>query len=425
MQSLKLPAALRPLAVRDFGRLWAAVGLGLLGDGVFLVAAAWQAYRLSNSPGALAAVGVAWTLPQVLLLLLGGVLGDRADRRTVLYASTALRAASLGATGALAASGALRPWSLVALVVLYGTGEALFAPAFGAIVPQLVPERMLLEANALDSVLRPVAQRLIGPALGGAAIAAVGAPGAFLAAAAAFAVSAAVLGRIRACPPGEASAAGVVPELREGLRFVRAQVWLLGTLLVAAAVMFLIYGPLQVLLPFIVKNGLHGSAATLGLVLAVYGGGAVVAALALAARGGGRPRLAHVYASWAVAIAAMGGYALAANVWEAMIAAAVSGAALAVANVAWTTLLQTHVPGRLLARVTSVDWFVSTSLAPLSFAATGPVAAALGARTTLLAAALAGGAVMGLAALAAWTRRLGAQQALRLPRESAEAGSPG
>src|SRR5919204_308964 len=98
---------LRPLRHRDFRLLWTGMTTSLIGDGVFLVALAWQVYELSNVPTALSIVGVAMTVPQILFLLLGGVVSDRFDRRKVMIAADALRALSLAALGLLSISGPL------------------------------------------------------------------------------------------------------------------------------------------------------------------------------------------------------------------------------------------------------------------------------------------------------------------------------
>ncbi len=71
--------------------------------------------------------------------------------------------------GALAASGALRLWQMMVIVAVYGGAQAFFDPASDAILPELVPESRLGEANALEQVIRPLALRLVGPALGGSA----------------------------------------------------------------------------------------------------------------------------------------------------------------------------------------------------------------------------------------------------------------
>jgi MFS family permease len=84
---------LQPLRERDFALFWTGWTVSLIGDGFFLVAIAWQAFDLWNSPTALALVGVAETIPLVAFLLIGGVVSDRFERRRVLIASSALRGA--------------------------------------------------------------------------------------------------------------------------------------------------------------------------------------------------------------------------------------------------------------------------------------------------------------------------------------------
>src|SRR5919199_1597972 len=147
---------LKPLAARDFRLLWTGTSVSLAGDGIFLVALAWQAYALRNSPSSLSIVGVAMTLPQVVFLLLGGVVSDRLDRRRVLIASDAARALTLALLAGLAAAHALTIPLLVGLVCVYGTATAFFGPAFDALVPDLVPdEQLLTQANSLDQLVRP------------------------------------------------------------------------------------------------------------------------------------------------------------------------------------------------------------------------------------------------------------------------------
>src|SRR5512133_3906765 len=99
---MKSIGILRPLRVRDFALLWSGMTVSALGDGVYTVALAWQVYDLSNTPTALSVVGIAWFLPQVAAVLLGGVLADRVDRRRVMIGSDVLRATAIGALGVLA-----------------------------------------------------------------------------------------------------------------------------------------------------------------------------------------------------------------------------------------------------------------------------------------------------------------------------------
>jgi len=101
---------LLPLRIRDFRLLWTGMTASLLGDGIFLVALAWQVYELSNAPTALAVVGVAMTVPQVALLLVGGVISDRFDRRHVMIGADVVRGLAVTALGMLAVTGSLRLW---------------------------------------------------------------------------------------------------------------------------------------------------------------------------------------------------------------------------------------------------------------------------------------------------------------------------
>jgi MFS family permease len=372
--------------------------VSMLGDGIYFVAIAWQVYELSNAPTALSAVGVAWTLPMVLFLLLGGVVSDRLERRRVMIAADIVRGIAIAAIGVLSLTGSLELWHLIVLVGIYGAGEAFFGPAFGAIVPDIVPQTLLVEANSVSQVVRPLAHRLIGPAFGGWLIAVVGLGEAFLVDAASFGVSAVALALMQARPlerveGGEPSA---LREVSEGLRFVRSQTWLWGTLLAASVAVAAFWGPVEVLVPYIVKNDLGGGADDLGLVFAAGGLGAVVAAPLLAQRGLPRRHITFMYVVWTLATAVIAGYGVATALWQAMLVSFVSGASAAAGLVVWATLMQTLVPGRLLGRVQSVDWLVSIGLVPVSFAATGPLAEAIGHDETLIWA----GAVSGVVTLA-------------------------
>jgi len=148
---------LRPLHIRDFRLLWTGMTASLVGDGVFLVALAWQVYQLSNVPTALSVVGLAISLPHVLFLLIGGVASDRFDRRRVMIAADGARGVAMAALGALSVIGVVQLWHVVALGALYGGGTAFFGPAFDSIVPDLVPTELLGEANSLDQFVRPAA----------------------------------------------------------------------------------------------------------------------------------------------------------------------------------------------------------------------------------------------------------------------------
>ena len=369
--------------------------VSLLGDGLYIVAIAWQVYAISNAPSALAIVGIAWTVPQLLLLLVGGAISDRFERRLLLMLSDAFRGAAIAALGLLAVAGALELWQVVVLVVVYSIGGSVFAPAFTGIVRDVVPRELLLEANALDQFVRPFCQRLIGPALGGAIIALAGAGTAFLADALTFAVSATafLLMRTRSVPVAEGERS-LGRDIVDGISFVRSRTWLWATFGSVTVSLLFFLGPVYVLMPYVVKNSLHGGAEGLGLVFAAGGVGAIAAALLRGHLGLPRRPLTIVYVAWAATAFSLIGYALVDAVWEAMLVSFFSLACLTTGAIVWTTVLQRSVPARMIGRVSSLDWVLSLGLAPVSYALTVPLADVLGARTTLLWAGVIGGVVM-------------------------------
>jgi MFS family permease len=391
----------RLLGQHQFRLLWTGMSVSLVGDGVFLVALAWQVYAISNAPTALSAVMLAMSVPHVLLLLAGGVVSDRFDRRKVMLAADLLRGVALLALASLSLSGGVRVWSVAALAVAYGAGTAFFGPAFDAIVPEIVPTDLLVEANSLDQFVRPAALRLAGPALGGAVVAAVGPGWAFALDAATFGVSVWVLLLMvrnaadpgETAPPGPQPAGSALGEMLEGFRFIRRHVWLWGTFLSATIAYLLFLGPSEVLLAFVVKNDLGGGAGDLGVVYAAGGLGAIGAALAMAWRGEVRRFMTFIFVTWAVATFAVAGYGLATRRWHLLAAALVFNALETAGTVVWATVKHRLVPLNLLGRVASFDWFISIALLPLSYGLTGPLAGVLGARTTLVAAGLVGGTV--------------------------------
>jgi MFS family permease len=388
-----------PLRQRDFRLLWTGMSVSLLGDGFFLVAVAWVTFGLSNHPASLAYVGVALSLPQVAMLLVGGAVSDRWGSRPILIWADLARAVAVGALAALAASGGLHLWELYLAAATLGVGAAFAAPAFDAVVPRLVPDDQLHQANAIEQFVRPATIQLAGPALGGFAVATIGSVGALAFDSATFVFSALCMVRMTSLrhivvPADSGTEAGAIgDDVRQGLRYVRRHLWLWGTFLSATFTYLLFIGPTQVLLPYIVRNTLHRSAPAYGLVLAAGGVGALIGAVAMGRAREPRRPMTWIFLWWTVATLAVAGYGWFEDMWGLVAAALVMNGAEAVGAVVWVTTKQRRVPRAMLGRVSSVDWLVSTALLPLSYALTPPVAHLLGAQTTLVLAGTVGAAV--------------------------------
>ena len=418
---------LRPLRVRDFALLWTGMAVSFVGDGIYTIAIAWQTYDLSNSPSSLAAVGIAWSLPQMVLLLGSGVLSDRLDRRHLMIAGDAIRGAAICAIGVLSILDVLTMPRLIALVVVYGAGQAIFGPAFSSIVPTIVPDDLLVQANSLGQFVRPVAWTLIGPVVGGLLVAGLGSGWAFIADAGTFAFSAAMIVAIRTRPrerplEGRPSA---WEDLKEGFRYVRSKTWLWVAMVAATVSLLATWGPWEVLVPYVVRNDLGGSAASLGLVFGAGGVGSVAVAIAMGQRGRlPRRAVTMLYLTWAIGMLMTAGFGIVTRLWEAMLVAFVAETCITFLIVIWVTLVQRLVPSELLGRVSSLDWMISTAGVPLSFALIGPLSDAIGVDATLIAAGVLGAAITFAFMFYPGARdpeRDGSVEAIRASAEAAEA----
>ena len=389
-------AILRPLAVRDFAFLWTGMTVSMIGDGIYLVSIAWQVLAIENRPGALALVGVAWSLPQVLLVIASGALSDRLERRHLMIAGDVIRFFAIGTLGFLSVTGQLRSIPLIlVLVTVYGAGQAVFQPAFSSITPAIVPADLLVQANSLAQLVRPFAMTLVGPLVGGVLIAWVSVGFAFLVDASTFAFSAVMIlsMRTRRVPRGDQETS-FFGDVAEGFRYVRQQRWLLIAMVGATVSLLAVWGPWETLVPVVVKNDLGGEASALGLVFGAGGVGAVIAAAVFGQRGTlPRKPVTAMYLAWALGMFGTAGFGIVTSVWQAMAVAFVTEGSITYLVVVWVTLVQRLVPDRLLGRVFALDWMISTMGVPLSFAITGPTAEAIGHDATLIWAGAIGGTI--------------------------------
>jgi MFS family permease len=264
------PAALRH---RDFALLWSGQSVSLVGDGVYTVALALETLRIDNHPIALSLVLAARLLPTVLLLVVGGVIVDRIPRRLAMLASDATRGAAVAVIAALVALGVLQIWELIVLSAVFGAADALFYPASTAVTPEILPADLLVQGSALNHTSETVAQNLIGPALGGLVVAALGYEWGFVIDAASFVVSGACILLMAPRPSPRSSGHSALADAREGLRYVRSQRWLWVSLAGAGFGNFIAFAPLAVLVPLLVRNVLQQGPVALGLVLATGGVG--------------------------------------------------------------------------------------------------------------------------------------------------------
>ncbi len=389
---------LQPLRHRDFALLTGGRTVSLIGDGFFFVALAWQVYLISNDPGALSIVFVAASIPMIAFLLVGGALTDRYDRRRLMISADIVRGVAIGALGLLSVSGQIQLWHIVVVAAIGGTASAFFNPASTAIVPDVLPEEELPQGNALFGVLRRTTVGLIGPAIGGVVVGLFGPGPAFLVDAASFGISAIAVFAIRARPDmSHVAGTGVretITQMREGFSYIRGRPWIWATLISAMLSLLFFIGPIQILVPYLVKNSLQLGPEAFGTILAFGAVGAIVMGLAIGHFGLPRKRITVMFLGFSLGVAGLAGYGVMTALWQALIVAAVTNALFELGDVIWTTLLQQNVPRTFLGRVSSIDWLLSTGLVPVSYALVGPVSNVLGPGPTMVGGALVGGLMM-------------------------------
>ncbi|MFI6827666.1 MFS transporter [Kribbella sp. NPDC050241] len=375
--------AVRPLRHRDYRLLWTGLAVALLGSGLWLVALAWQVIELGGGPVQLSVVTTAYSIGLVVCVLFGGIAADRLSQRSVIVAADGVRGLVLLVVAGLALTELLEVWHLATAAVLIGAGEAFLIPAYTALVPKLLPADELLAANGLEGTLRPLAQQATGPALGGLAIAAMSPGIAILITALTYFFSAGCVLSMRVRATAGQAPVDDVPQtifgdLREGWAYVRRTRWLLASLLFGTVFVLLILGPLEVLLPFAIRDQLGGGPSDFGLVLAAFGVGGAAGALLISSRSLPRRYLTVMTLMWGVGSLPFVLLGFARELWVMAAGAAVVGATGSAAMVIWGTLLQRRVPDRLRGRISSLDFFVSLLLMPLSMALAGPAGAVFG-----------------------------------------------
>jgi MFS family permease len=386
---------LRPMRHRDFRLLWIGQTVSMIGDGTYYVAVAWLVYQdLHGSPAAFALVGIAWSLPQLGLILAAGALSDRMDRRHLMIAGDLLRLVSILTIGVLTLAGEITIPILVVLVLFYGSGQALFMPAFSSIIPSIVSEDVLVEANSVGQVMRPLAMTIIGPLIGGLLLV-LGTGWAFVFDAVTFAGSAVCILLMRARKPAEEGPnEPMTMQIKEGIAYVRSQTWIWVALVAATVSLFCVWGPWETLVPYVISHDLDGSGVDLALVFAAGGLGSVLVGIIAAQRGSiGRRPITVMYLAWALGMLMTAGFGLITSVWQGLFVAFFTEGSISLLIVLWYTALQRLVPDRFLGRVMSLDWMISIAGLPLSFAVVGPLANWIGTDETLILAGVLGAAV--------------------------------
>jgi MFS family permease len=385
----RLPRPIRPFRHREYRLLVTSMAASLFASGLWLVAGVYQVIALGGGPTELSVVATATAFGLLVSVLVGGVAADRLPKRALLLGVEGVRVVSAATAGVLAVTGALQLWHLAVIAFVLGAAEAFFFPAYSAILPTLLPADELLAANGVEGTLRPVAQQALGPALAGVLVGAFTPSSALLTAAGIYALAAITLlamRRVAVVPAAERSS--VLGDLAEGFRYLFRTGWLFATLAFATFYVLVLIGPIEVLLPFAVREQTGGGASSFALVLGAFGLGGAIGSLVVSSWRLPRRYLTAMILLWGAGAAPLALIGVTTHLWVMAVATFVVGFTGAVAMVIWGTLLQRRVPPHLLGRVSSLDFFVSLAFMPVSMAAAGPVGELLGVPMTFVLAGL-------------------------------------
>jgi MFS family permease len=366
---------LGPLGFRDFRLLFAARAVSLTGSAIAPIALAF---------GVLAATGQATDLGIVLatrqaittvLLLGGGVLADRVDRRVLMVAASLASCVSEAVIGALLLTHTANLLSLCVFAAIDGAGDALFFPASAGLTPSTVSAEHLQRANSLIGFARNGAS-MLGAAIGGGLVAVVG-PGVGIEIDSLSFLGAAILIAFLRVPPAEhGEKAGFFSELREGWDEFRSRTWLWTIVVMAGLVNMAFLGALFVLAPLRSK-ALYGGAGAYGLMLALFSTGALLGGALMLRFRPRRPLFIGLFGTLLLS-PELALLALGAPLWTVLVSALAAGAGVEVFEVLWITTMQREIAPDRLSRVSSYDALGSFIFIPVGEVIAAPVALLVG-----------------------------------------------
>jgi MFS family permease len=377
----KWPDALRALRHRNYQLFFSGQLISLIGTWMDQVAESWLVYRLTGSALLLGTVAFASQIPVFLLAPIGGAVADRHNRRSILVVTQSCMMVLAFILAGLTLTHLITVWELMVLAALLGVVNAFDIPARQAFLVDMVSRDDLVNAIALNSSMFNGA-RVVGPAVAGIVVAAIGEGWCFFANAVSFIAVITGLLLMRVLPPRLSIEGSPLQNIIEGFKFViqngpvHALMMLLG--LVSFTAM-----PYAVLMPIFAEDILHGGPKALGLMMGSSGVGALCGAITLAMKknikGLGR-WVAVACSSFGVALCL---FAMSRHLWLSSLLLVPAGFFVMVQMASSNTLIQSMVPDQLRGRVMAVYSMMFMGMAPFGALLAGSVAHKIGAAWTV------------------------------------------
>ncbi len=387
---LALPASVSVLAERDFRLIWLGSAVSLVGTWMQVIAQGIVVLTLWDSPFALGIISFANMAPSLVVMLFGGVLADRAEKRLILIATQGAMALAAAVVGLLVLSGALAFWMLVVVALGLGVAIGYDLPAYQALLPDLVPPEKIGQVVALNSSTFH-GTRMVGPAIGGVVIAVLGFAAAYFLNAASFLAVILSLLLIKHRPRALAGGERRLPALeglREGIRHARGRPNLQAMIALTGLNTIFLFPSIAVLLPYYATDVLGRGATVLALLMAATGVGSMFGALLLI-WWADKWREARIWSGALAAPATLVALALSRSPAVSIVAAGMASLAFSAQLGLIQMMIQESTPSRFRGRVMSLHGITFTGSMPLAGLAASGAAVAFGLPAVMAASALA------------------------------------
>ncbi|MDQ6780723.1 MAG: MFS transporter [Candidatus Eremiobacteraeota bacterium] len=353
---------------REFRLLWFGLVVSNTGSWMATLAQGWLVVELAPTPAAapfyLGLVGFVRSIPVLLLSGLAGTIADRFDRRKILILSQLVLVLCGLALAVLAQSHVARIWHVLLIAALSASAQSFDAPTRQSLVPLLVGKNDLMNAIGLNSAAFN-GPAILGPAIGGVLVSAVGVAWCFYLNALSYVAVLIALAMMSPKPSIAAQArAGIMQEMREGLRYVRNHAGVFAILFLSALLAIIVRPYIQ-LLPAFVKTVMHGGPRTLGLMMAASGAGALAGSIVTAMIGLQAKRGALLVASGIGSGLSLSLFAVTHEIVLALAALVSLGIWVMLFMGMTNTLLQVHTPLAMRGRVMSLYTMVFLGFMPL------------------------------------------------------------
>jgi len=370
---------------RDFLVVWGGQSISMFGTRVSYIAWIWWVLEQTDSPAAVAAIGIAAALPSLLLGPVAGAIVDRFDRRKVLIGMNLINAIIFGSAAFLMFAGVLQVWHVYAFTGLSATAMAFHRPSLKSSIPNLVDEEQLTHANSLYQISRGICG-FVGLLLGGVLVGLIGVAPTLCLDAVTFLLAGISL-LLVAFPSPETSRVEtwrtIVQDTASGFRFLLSRKNLFYLILLFALINFLL-APIGVLLPIMSREVFDAGPEGLGMLNAAISAGLLLGGLLVAVMKRFRRHGMGIILGLLAIGVQLTLFGVSTNFYVSLGILAMLGIFVAVVNVFESVIYQTRVPNELQGRVFAAQFAVCDGLQPVSLAAIGALLVLVSAPTVLI-----------------------------------------